>query len=163
MDCVIDQTLSEGQVEAEDGKLDFEELSDDEEVALHLPRKGADERDLPGVEIRDVPEAPITQRSLCTGLGARGSAEMEPGGTTHVGDWGAQRHGGTSNRRHIRFGCGGAQSSGSTVATTSLRYAGDGGSNTTKERCGWTQGPPGSWDTFPSKGDTSSSPHFYGS
>ena len=53
--------MSEGQVEAEDGKLDFEELSDDEEVALHLPRKGADERELPGVEIRDVAEAPITQ------------------------------------------------------------------------------------------------------
>ena len=50
MDSVIDkdQRLSEGHVEAEARKLDFEELSDDEEVALHLPRKGADECDPPG-------------------------------------------------------------------------------------------------------------------
>ena len=31
--------------------------TDDEEVALHLPRKGADERDPPGVEIRDARSA----------------------------------------------------------------------------------------------------------
>ena len=64
MDSVIDkdQRLSEGHVEAEDRKLDFEELSDDEEVALHLPRKGADERDPQGLEIRDVPGPPVTQR-----------------------------------------------------------------------------------------------------
>ena len=49
-----DQRWSEGQVEAEDGKLDFEESLDDEEVTLLLPRKGADERDLPGADIRDV-------------------------------------------------------------------------------------------------------------
>ena len=52
MDSVIDKDrrLSEGQAEAEDGKLDFEELTHDEEVTLHLPWKGADERDPPGVE-----------------------------------------------------------------------------------------------------------------
>ena len=61
MDSVIDKVLrmSEGQVEAEDGKLEF---SDDEKVTLQLPRKGADERNPLGVEIRDVPEAPINQR-----------------------------------------------------------------------------------------------------
>ena len=50
VDSVIDkdQRLSEGHVEAEARKLDFEELSDEEEVALHLPRKGADECDPPG-------------------------------------------------------------------------------------------------------------------
>ena len=74
MESVIDkdQRFSEGQVLAEDRKLDFEELSDDEEVTIHLPRKGADERDLPGVEIRDVPGAPVTQ----CGASAWGSAEM---------------------------------------------------------------------------------------
>ena len=63
MDSVIDKDLrlSEVHVEAEDRTLDFEELSDDEEVALHLPQKGADECDPPGVEIRDVPGAPVTQ------------------------------------------------------------------------------------------------------
>ena len=57
-----DQRLSEGRVEAEDGKLDFEESSDDEEVALLLPRKGADASDPPGADIRDVLEASGTQR-----------------------------------------------------------------------------------------------------
>ena len=44
MDSVIDkdQKLGEGQVVAKDRKLDFEELSDDEQLALHLPRKDAD-------------------------------------------------------------------------------------------------------------------------
>ena len=42
--------------------MDFEELTDDEEVTLHLPQKGADERDPPGMEILDVPEVPIIQR-----------------------------------------------------------------------------------------------------
>ena len=58
MDSVIDkeQSLSEGHPEAEDRKLDLEELTDDEEVALNLPRKGAEERDPPGEEIRDLPE-----------------------------------------------------------------------------------------------------------
>ena len=64
MDSIIDkdQRLSEGPVVAEDRKLDFEELSDDGEVTTHLPRKGADEGDSPGVEIRDVPGAPVNQR-----------------------------------------------------------------------------------------------------
>ena len=57
-----DQRWSEGRVEAEDGKLDFEESLDDEEVMFLLPRKVADERDLPGADIRDVPEASDTQR-----------------------------------------------------------------------------------------------------
>ena len=43
-------------MEAEDGKLDHEDSSDDEEVKLLLHRKGADERDPPGADIRDVPE-----------------------------------------------------------------------------------------------------------
>ena len=56
-----DQRLSEGRVEAEDGKLDFEESSDDSEVELLLPRKGANECGPPGADIRDVPEASGTQ------------------------------------------------------------------------------------------------------
>ena len=55
MDSVIDkeQRLSEGHSKADDQKMDFEDLTDDEEVALNLPRKGAEERDPPGEEIRD--------------------------------------------------------------------------------------------------------------
>ena len=56
------QSLSEVRVEAEDGKLDFEESSDYTELELLLPRKGADEHDPPGADIRDVPEASGTQR-----------------------------------------------------------------------------------------------------
>ena len=63
MEGVIDkdQRLSEGQMEAEEGKLDFKDSSDDTEVELLLPRKGSDERDPPGADIRDVPEASGTQ------------------------------------------------------------------------------------------------------
>ena len=46
-----DQRWSEGRVEAEDGKLDFEESLDHDEVTLLLSQKGADERDLPGADI----------------------------------------------------------------------------------------------------------------
>ena len=53
MDSVIDkeQRLSEVHSKVEDWKMHFEDLMDDEEVALNLPRKGADERDPPGEEI----------------------------------------------------------------------------------------------------------------
>ena len=42
VDSVIDkeQMLSEGHSEAEDRKMDFEDLTDDDEVALNLPQKG---------------------------------------------------------------------------------------------------------------------------
>ena len=47
--------------------MHFEDLTDDEEVTLNLPRKGADERGPPGEEIRDLPGAtvsgaPVTQQ-----------------------------------------------------------------------------------------------------
>ena len=50
MDSVLDkeQRLSEGHSEAEDRKMDLEDLT---EVALNLPRKGVEERDPPGEEI----------------------------------------------------------------------------------------------------------------
>ena len=57
-----DQRLDEIRVEAEDGKLNYEDSSDDEEVKLLPNRKGADEPDLPGADIRDVPKASGTQR-----------------------------------------------------------------------------------------------------
>ena len=52
-----DQRLEEGRMEAGDGKLILEDSSDDEEVKLLQNRKGADEPDLPGADIRNVPEA----------------------------------------------------------------------------------------------------------
>ena len=50
MDSVVykEQRLSEGCSEVEDRNLDLEDSTDDEEVALNLPRKGAGERDPPG-------------------------------------------------------------------------------------------------------------------
>ena len=66
-----DQRLSEGRVEAEDGKLDFEESSDDEEVELLLPWKGADERDprCAGSVGYSAVEHVCFIWSLCMGLG----------------------------------------------------------------------------------------------
>ena len=58
----LDKRLDEGRVEAEDGKLDHEDSWDDEEVKLLPNRKGADEPDPPGADIRDVPEASGIQR-----------------------------------------------------------------------------------------------------
>ena len=72
-----DQRLGEGRVEAEDGKLDYEDSSDDEEVMLLLHRKGADERDPLGADIRDVPEAGFLQ-SLSMGLGRNGTGRGDP-------------------------------------------------------------------------------------
>ena len=57
-----DQRLGEGGVEAEDGKLNYEDSFDDEEVKLLLHRKGADERDPPGADIQNVPETSGTQQ-----------------------------------------------------------------------------------------------------
>ena len=57
-----DQKLDEGRMEAENGKLNLEDSSGEEEVRLLPNRKGADEPDLPGADIRDVPEASGIQR-----------------------------------------------------------------------------------------------------
>ena len=55
------QRVDEGRLEAEHGELDYRDSSDDEEVMLLPHRKGADEHDRPGADIRDVPEASDTQ------------------------------------------------------------------------------------------------------
>ena len=138
MEGVIDkdQRLSEGQVVAKDGKLDLEELSDDEEVTIHLPRKGADERDLPGLEIRNVPGAPVTQREDWLNVeplhGARPKwnrvglptlVNEETRGLEAEATGGID---GLDTEEH-----GGAPSSGSTVATAPSGCAGGGGNNYT--------------------------------
>ena len=71
MDSVIDkeQRLSEGHSEAEDRKMDFEDLTGDEEVAVSLPRKGAEEREPSGEEIRDLPGATVSVIEEPRGLG----------------------------------------------------------------------------------------------
>ena len=61
-DLIKNQRVDEGRMEAEHGKLDYNDSSEDEEVKLLSCRKGADEPDLPGADIRDVPEASDTQR-----------------------------------------------------------------------------------------------------
>ena len=47
--------MDKGRVEAEHGKLDYKDSSDDEEVKLLPHRKDTDETDPPGADIRDVP------------------------------------------------------------------------------------------------------------
>ena len=56
------QRVDEGQLEAEHGELDYRDSSDDEEIRLLPHRKGADEHDPPGADIRDGPKASDTQR-----------------------------------------------------------------------------------------------------
>ena len=56
------QRVDEGWLEAEHGELDYKESLEDEEVKLLSHRKGADEPDPPGADIRDVLEASDTQR-----------------------------------------------------------------------------------------------------
>ena len=62
-------------MDIKDVELDFEESSENTEVELILPRKGADERGLPWAEIGDVPQALGTQQDdwshMGTLLGAR--------------------------------------------------------------------------------------------
>ena len=55
-----EQRLSEGHSEVEDRKMDLEDVTDDDEVALNLPRMGVEERDPPGEEIRDLLGATIS-------------------------------------------------------------------------------------------------------
>ena len=45
--------MDDGRLEVEHGKLDYRDSTDDEEVRLLPHRKGADEPDPPGSEIRD--------------------------------------------------------------------------------------------------------------
>ena len=56
------QRVDEGRLEAEHGKLDYMDSSDDEEVRLLPHRKGMDEPDPPGSDIRDGSNASDTQR-----------------------------------------------------------------------------------------------------
>ena len=91
MDSVIDkeQRLSEGHSEAEHRKLNLEELTDDEEVALNLPRKGAEERDPPGElagGYRFGGAGNSAGGMVSDGASAWGSTKMEPSGTTNLGD-----------------------------------------------------------------------------
>ena len=59
--------MSEGHPEAgadEERDIDFEDITDDEEVELNLPRAGAIERDLLGEDVRDLPGATASGASV---------------------------------------------------------------------------------------------------
>ena len=57
-----DQRVDDGRLEAEHGKLDYRDSTDDEEVRLLPHRRGVDEPDPPGSDIRDGPNTSDTQR-----------------------------------------------------------------------------------------------------
>ena len=95
------QKEDEGRLEAEHGKLDNRDSSDDVKLLSH--RKGADEPDPLGADIRDVPEASDTQWDewlLKTeplqgarpkwnkGRGATSSGTRPDGGLEHRSSWG---------------------------------------------------------------------------
>ena len=56
------QRVDEGRLEAEHGELDYRDSSDDEKIRLLPHRKGTDEHDPPGADIRDGSKASDTQR-----------------------------------------------------------------------------------------------------
>ena len=57
-----DQRVDDGRLEAEHVKLDYRDSTDDEEVRLLPHRRGMDEPDPPGSDIRDGPNTSDTQR-----------------------------------------------------------------------------------------------------
>ena len=83
-----DQRFEEGQVEAEDGKLNYEDYSDNEEVKLLPYRKGADEPDLSGQISEMCERNGCLRRSLFLGLGrsgiGRGDLQWYP---NRLGPW----------------------------------------------------------------------------
>ena len=137
---IKDQRADEGQVEAEHGKLDYKDSSDDEEVKLLPHRKGADEPDPPAADIRDVLEASDTLRDewlLQTEPlhGARPKCHRGGGGgrTTSSGartDWGFgyRSHWGYSRPEH-----GTSRRSDPSVATGSADHAGGRSGDATEE------------------------------
>ena len=72
--------------------MDLEDLTDDGEVALNLPHKGAEERDPSGEEIETCRGPPFRGAGnsaggmVSDGASAWGSTKMEPSGTTNLGD-----------------------------------------------------------------------------
>ena len=76
-DLIKNQRVDEGRMEAKHGKLDYEDSSEDEEVKLLSRRKGADEPDPPGADIRDVPDTQRDEWLLRTQPLQGGSAEVE--------------------------------------------------------------------------------------
>ena len=59
--------MSEGHTEAgadEERDIDFEDMTDDEEVELNLPREDAVERDPPGEDVRYLPGATASGASV---------------------------------------------------------------------------------------------------
>ena len=66
-----DQRVDDGRLEAEYVKLDYRDSTDDEEVRLLPHRRGMDEPDPPGSDIRDGPNTSDTQRDEWLLQGAR--------------------------------------------------------------------------------------------
>ena len=142
MDSVLDKEhrLSEGHSGAEDRNMDLEDLTDDDEVALNLPRKRVEERDPPDDEIREllgttVSGAPVTQQDEWFRMEPLHGTQPKwnrPGRPTLVmeepGGLGAEATG-------CMVGLEAKESSGSTAATASPGYAGGRSSNTPEEGC----------------------------
>ena len=82
------QRADEGRLEAEHGELDYRDPSDDEEVRFLPHRKGVDESDLPGADIRDAPEA--SEKNETNGYSRRSTRpkwNMGGGGPPVIPDW----------------------------------------------------------------------------
>ena len=142
----INQRVDGGRREAEHGKVDYKESSDDEEVELFSRRKSAGGTDPPGVDIRDMPEVSDAQRDEwlfktepLQGARPRWDEDGRPPmlfDQTGVVDMEAVGGGSQSE-------CGTARRSDPDVAARAVDFAGGGGENATEEGGSWTPGPSG--------------------
>ena len=139
-DLIKNQRVDEGRIEAEHGKLDYKDSSEDEEVKLSLIRQGRisvmcrRHRTLSGTN-------GCLGWSLSRGLGRSG---IRGGGATPSG---TRMDGGLGHRR--RWGCslpehGTSRRSDPSFATGSVEHARGGRGNDTEEGCSRTWGPSGS-------------------
>ena len=139
------QRVDEGRLEAEHGELDYRDSSEDEEVMLLPHRKGADEPDPPGADIRDVPEASDTPQDewlLKTEplQGARPKWNKGGGGRPPV----VPDRTGVLDIEAAGVWSAGTWRSDPSVATGSADHARGGSDNATEEGRSRTWGPSGS-------------------
>ena len=63
--------MDESRLEAEHGKSDHRDSSDEEEISLFPHRKGADEPDPPGSDIRDGPSKSVSMWHMSKVMGKK--------------------------------------------------------------------------------------------
>ena len=148
-----DQRVDDGRLEAEHGKLDYRDSTDDEEVRLLPHRRGVDEPNPPSSDIRDGPNTSDTQRDEWL-------LKTEPLQGAHpkwnIGFWTLKSLGAWGSE------CGATWNSGPSVATRAADLTGGRGDYTEGGGSSRARGPSGSRASSFARRDTSSASDFYG-